>query len=143
MLNWGTEEVLRVCAQAKERQADCVVCGGSDAAFLDGAHDVFLFRERTPRSSLLAPPSSHPDSLFSTQIGLIGSSTPFHSPSHAPFSLFYDDQLVSSGAVGVAIIDSAPSSPIKIDYSGLVAFSEPMEVTSFVSPSPSPPHRLS
>ena len=76
-------------------------------------------------------------------MGLIGSSTPFHSPSHAPFSLFYDDQLVSSGAVGVAIIDSAPSSPIKIDYSGLVAFSEPMEVTSFVSPSPSPPHRLS
>lgn len=68
-----------------------------------------------------------------SQIGLVGSSTPFHSTSHAPYSLFYNGELASTGAVGLAIVDSQapPSQPIAIDYAGLEAFGEPMEVTSY------------
>lgn len=66
------------------------------------------------------------------QLGLVGSSTPFHSPTHAPYTLFFNDQLVSSGAVGVAIVDEAPARRIEVEYAGLEPLAEPLEVTSYV-----------
>lgn len=66
----------------------------------------------------------------SSTLGLVGSSTPFHSPTHAPYTLFFNDQLVSSGAVGVAIVDEAPARRIEVEYAGLEPLAEPLEVTS-------------
>ncbi|KAI5476490.1 hypothetical protein MNV49_007669 [Pseudohyphozyma bogoriensis] len=64
-------------------------------------------------------------------LGLVGSSTPFHSKTHDPFTLFYNNEAVSSGAVGVAVVrNGAFGSPIKLDYAGLEPLGQSMEVTS-------------
>uniref|UniRef100_A0A0K3CPS0 FGENESH: predicted gene_15.120 protein n=1 Tax=Rhodotorula toruloides TaxID=5286 RepID=A0A0K3CPS0_RHOTO len=65
-------------------------------------------------------------------VGMLGTSTPFHSPSHAPFSLFYGAEEASTGAVGVAIVrDSAgEEKQPRLDYGGLQPLGEPYEVTS-------------
>lgn len=62
----------------------------------------------------------------------MGSSTPFHSASGASYCLFYDGELSSTGAVGVAIVERKPSPPVHIDYMGLTPFGEISEVTSSV-----------
>lgn len=66
---------------------------------------------------------------LSPQIGLVGSSTPFHSSLGAPFSLYHDGNAASAGAVGVAVVDSAPSKAVAIDYAGLESFGDVMQVT--------------
>ncbi|GAA5856680.1 hypothetical protein JCM9279_004869 [Rhodotorula babjevae] len=62
--------------------------------------------------------------------GLVGTSTPFHSPTGAPFSLFYGNEVVSSGAIGVAVVGSTSAPAVKLDYGGLQAVGKPHEVTS-------------
>ncbi|GAA6015175.1 hypothetical protein JCM10207_003628 [Rhodosporidiobolus poonsookiae] len=68
--------------------------------------------------------------------GLVGSSTPFHSPTGSAFSLFpaASREAVETGAVGVAIVSSARSeveqTPAKVEYGGLEPLGKPMEVTS-------------
>ncbi|BGP11751.1 hypothetical protein JCM10049v2_007671 [Rhodotorula toruloides] len=65
-------------------------------------------------------------------VGMLGTSTPFHSPSHAPFSLFYGSEEASTGAVGFAIVQDSASvrKQPRLDYGGLQPLSEPYEVTS-------------
>ncbi|BGP43830.1 hypothetical protein JCM10449v2_007887 [Rhodotorula kratochvilovae] len=75
----------------------------------------------------LAALSSYPSAA---KAGLVGSSTPFHSPMHAPYSLFYGDEIVSSGAVGVAVVGSPSTATAQLDYGGLQPVGEPYEVTS-------------
>lgn len=62
----------------------------------------------------------------------MGSSTPFHSASGAPYTLFHDSEQASAGAVGVAIVGSPESKPVSIDYAGLESLGEVMEVTELV-----------
>ncbi|GAA5927306.1 hypothetical protein JCM3775_002511 [Rhodotorula graminis] len=62
--------------------------------------------------------------------GLVGTSTPFHSPNGAPFSLFYGTEVVSSGAIGVAVVGSTAAPAVKLDYGRLQAVGKPHEVTS-------------
>ncbi|GAA5838572.1 hypothetical protein JCM11251_003428 [Rhodosporidiobolus azoricus] len=68
--------------------------------------------------------------------GLVGSSTPFHSPSHGPYSLFLGrEDTFASGAIGIAIVDggagkSAESTRATLEYGGLEVLGQPMEVTS-------------
>ncbi|GAA5923129.1 hypothetical protein JCM1841_000080 [Sporobolomyces salmonicolor] len=68
----------------------------------------------------------------SATAGLVGTSTPFHSPTHAPFSLFFDSQTSSTGAVGIAVVDSAASRSghAAVDYGGLEPLGDVMQVTS-------------
>ncbi|KAK4705019.1 hypothetical protein P7C70_g1187, partial [Phenoliferia sp. Uapishka_3] len=63
-------------------------------------------------------------------VGLAGSLTPFHSTTGATYSLFHGKDTVSSGAVGVAIVDSAPPRPVSVEYAGLEPLEEPFEVTA-------------
>ncbi|GAA5905975.1 hypothetical protein JCM6882_009086 [Rhodosporidiobolus microsporus] len=69
--------------------------------------------------------------------GLVGSSTPFHSPAHDPYSLFLGpEETFASGAVGVAIVRDGPAKTgeanleTKLEYGGLELLGKPMEVTS-------------
>ncbi|GAA6038735.1 hypothetical protein JCM8097_002371 [Rhodosporidiobolus ruineniae] len=65
--------------------------------------------------------------------GLVGSSTPFHSPLHAPYSLFLngEEEVHSTGAVGVAIVGGQKGGAgARTDYGGLEMLGTPMEVTS-------------
>ncbi|GAA5987103.1 hypothetical protein JCM11641_006428 [Rhodosporidiobolus odoratus] len=83
--------------------------------------------------------SSYPSAAVA---GLLSSSTPFHSPTHAPFELFLGPkETFSSGAVGIAVIDSAPESRrsqnsgngrcrADLDYGGLEQLGEGFEVTN-------------
>lgn len=66
---------------------------------------------------------------------MLGTSTPFHSPSHAPFSLFYGSEEASTGAVGFAIVQDSASvrKQPRLDYGGLQPLSEPYEVTRCAS----------
>ncbi|KAK4046136.1 hypothetical protein OIV83_006307 [Microbotryomycetes sp. JL201] len=64
------------------------------------------------------------------KIGLVGSSTPFHSPSAAPYTLFYDSETAMMGAVGVAIIDSKSAQAITVDYASLQQLGQTQKVTS-------------
>ncbi|GAA6057323.1 hypothetical protein JCM3770_001090 [Rhodotorula araucariae] len=75
----------------------------------------------------LAALSSYPSAA---KTGLVGSSTPFHSPTHAPFSLFYGPEPVSVGAVGVAIVGASPAPTVQLDYGGLEHVGVPYQVTS-------------
>ena len=63
----------------------------------------------------------------------MGSLTPFHSAAGLTYSLFHGDETVSTGAVGVAIVDDAtPPRHVSIEYAGLEPLAEPFEVTSLV-----------
>ncbi|TNY17407.1 hypothetical protein DMC30DRAFT_120566 [Rhodotorula diobovata] len=75
----------------------------------------------------LAALSTYPSAATT---GLVGTSTPFHSPTGAPFSLFFSNEVVSSGAIGVAVVGSPSAPAIKLDYGGLEHVGEPYEVTS-------------
>lgn len=66
------------------------------------------------------------------QIGLIGSSTPFHSPDGSPFTLFYNGERSATGAVGIAIVGEDAAVPLRVDYPGLETLGEPVEVTRYV-----------
>lgn len=61
---------------------------------------------------------------------MVGTSTPFHSASGAPYSLLYNGEASATGAVGVAIIERKPSPRVNIDYAGFEPFGEVLEVTS-------------
>lgn len=66
------------------------------------------------------------------QLGLMASSTPFQSETHAPYTLFYREETLGAGAVGVALVDtSGLPSDIQgnVEYSGLQAVDVPTEVT--------------
>lgn len=84
--------------------------------------------------------------MSSEQLGMISSSTPFHTATGAPFSLFKDGGSYSTGAVGIAIIEKAESNTpssnatreVKVDYAGMEVFGESMEVTAYVRNSPQP-----
>ncbi|BGP20575.1 hypothetical protein JCM10213v2_008738 [Rhodosporidiobolus nylandii] len=77
--------------------------------------------------------SSYPSAAVA---GLVGSSTPFHSPSHDPYSLFLDEkETFSSGAVGLAVVrDGSAQTDGKVEarlnYGGLKKLGSEMEVTS-------------
>ena len=79
-----------------------------------------------------SPHLTDPDPLTtsSPQVGLVGSSTPFHSPTHAPFSLFCNGELSSTGAVGVAIVGEPIAGQVEVEYAGMRAVGEPVEVTT-------------
>lgn len=72
------------------------------------------------------------------QLGMISSSTPFHTSTGAPFSLFKDGESYSTGAVGIAIIENAEkvvsteTREVKVDYAGMAVFGESMQVTASV-----------
>lgn len=67
----------------------------------------------------------------SVQGGLVGSSTPFHSATHIPFTLFFGRDMVSTGAVGLAVIEPNYTQPTaaKLSYGSLKAMGKPFEVT--------------
>lgn len=71
------------------------------------------------------------------QIGSVGTSTPFHSPEGAPFTLFYDAESFSTGAVGVAIVDEPSTSAVTVDYAGLQMLGNVQQVTRWVRSFPS------
>jgi hypothetical protein len=72
--------------------------------------------------------------LPSPQAGLVGSSTPFHSPQHHPHSLFIGRvETHSTGAVGVAIVGGKEAEE-RLSYGGLTPLGAAMEVTRCVCP---------
>ncbi|GAA6024084.1 hypothetical protein JCM8202_004244 [Rhodotorula sphaerocarpa] len=79
----------------------------------------------------LAALSGYPQA---STVGLVGSSTPFHSVDGSAYSLFYGDEATATGAVGVAVVDSAPKSseptPVHLQYGSLAPVGEPYKVTS-------------
>ncbi|GAA5850115.1 hypothetical protein JCM8547_001017 [Rhodosporidiobolus lusitaniae] len=75
-------------------------------------------------SALSAYPSA-------SAMGLVGSSTPFHSPTHDPFSLYLGTtETDSAGAIGVVIVGGNEVVTEKLSYGGLEPLGKPMEVTS-------------
>ncbi|GAA6019359.1 hypothetical protein JCM11491_000908 [Sporobolomyces phaffii] len=68
----------------------------------------------------------------SSTLGMTSTSTPFHSPRNLPFSLFYNDQVSSAGAVGVAVVETAAPSrtSVAIDYGNLTRFGPVTTVTA-------------
>lgn len=66
------------------------------------------------------------DDIPRVQLGLIASSTPFITG--RPFTLFYDDYVYSSGAVGVGLRGSIRSTPT-VKFHGLVPLSAPVKVS--------------
>lgn len=66
---------------------------------------------------------------------MVGSSTPFHTRDGSAYSLFYGDEKVATGAVGVAVLDSAASAsmtPLKLQYGSLAPVGDAHEVTRCV-----------
>lgn len=54
---------------------------------------------------------------------MVGTSTPFHAADGSPYTLYYGEDSVAKGAVGVAVVDTAPDrqrTPSALDYGGLV-----------------------
>lgn len=68
-------------------------------------------------------------------MGLVGSSTPFHTEDGRPFSLFKGEEVYQDGAIGIAIIDSkGKAKELVVDYAGMESFGgAPMEVTQCVT----------
>ncbi|KAM0751721.1 hypothetical protein T439DRAFT_324919 [Meredithblackwellia eburnea MCA 4105] len=62
--------------------------------------------------------------------GLVGSSTPFHSANSAPYTLYFNNEELQTGAVGVAIVGAPARRPLTVEYAGLVPLAGPYEVTS-------------
>ncbi|KAK4054051.1 hypothetical protein OIO90_003696 [Microbotryomycetes sp. JL221] len=86
-----------------------------------------LFFSADREQPLLSALSQYPQA---SKLGLLGSSTPFHSPTGAPYTLFFDGQAAATGAVGIAIVDSKPSPPAVVDYAGLQQLGTTQQVTS-------------
>ncbi|KAG0660018.1 hypothetical protein C6P46_004819 [Rhodotorula mucilaginosa] len=66
-------------------------------------------------------------------VGMVGTSTPFHSADGSAFTLFYGDETTASGAVGVAVVDASPEhhgTPVALGYGGLAPIGASYEVTS-------------
>ncbi|GAA5982571.1 hypothetical protein JCM10908_006702 [Rhodotorula pacifica] len=66
-------------------------------------------------------------------VGMVGTSTPFHAPDGAAYSLFYGEESASAGAVGVAVVDAAAdhrSKRFSLSYGGLAPVGEAYQVTS-------------
>jgi hypothetical protein len=64
--------------------------------------------------------------LCGMQLGLMASSTPFITG--RPFTLFYDGQIFSSGAVGLGLAHPFPPKSA-VNYHGLVPLSAPVKVS--------------
>ncbi|GJJ15622.1 hypothetical protein Clacol_009900 [Clathrus columnatus] len=60
------------------------------------------------------------------QLGLVASHTPF--VTGTPFTLFYNGEQFSSGAVGVALNNTRGFNVKSVDYPNLIPFSEPMNI---------------
>ncbi|GAA6062273.1 hypothetical protein JCM10212_000933 [Sporobolomyces blumeae] len=84
----------------------------------------------------LAALSAFPESKT---LGMMSTSTPFHSSLQQPFTLFYNhERPAGTGAVGVAIVQEASKAPAQrngashptIDYGGMVQFGPTVEVTN-------------
>ncbi|KAF8673966.1 FIST N domain [Rhizoctonia solani] len=107
----------------------------SESGPLELPSDLQRIRDKSSVSSFFYLSDGRPEGLFdslhrhfpaASQLGLIGSSTPFITG--RPFTLFEGTSVVSDGAVGVALFNhTTPSSDICFD--GIYAVSEPMEVT--------------
>ncbi|GAA5888797.1 hypothetical protein JCM16303_003016 [Sporobolomyces ruberrimus] len=71
----------------------------------------------------------------SSTFGMTSTSTPFHSPQNYPFSLFFNEEVSAQGAVGVAVVDSKPTSEeegkkVQVDYGNLTRFGPITTVTA-------------
>lgn len=66
-------------------------------------------------------------------VGMVGTSTPFHSADGSAYTLFYGDETAASGAVGVAVVDVSPehrATPVARDCGVLAPIGASYEVTS-------------
>ncbi|KAF8880616.1 hypothetical protein CPB85DRAFT_1442968 [Mucidula mucida] len=81
---------------------------------------VVYFTDSSPQLHYRSCPISH------EQLGLIATSTPFITG--RPFTLFRNNDIHDSGAVGLAL-NHRPRLTYTLDFLGLSALSEPMTVT--------------
>ena len=85
---------------------------------------------------MLAPSLLPAPANFSPfQVGMVGTSTPFHSADGSAYTLFYGDDTAASGAVGVAVVDASPEhrgTPVALNYGGLAPIGASYEVTRSV-----------
>ncbi|CAE6462219.1 unnamed protein product [Rhizoctonia solani] len=107
----------------------------SESGPLELPLDLQHIRDKSTISSFFYLSDGRPEGLFdslhrhfptASQLGLIGSSTPFITG--RPFTLFGGTSIFSDGAVGVALLDQTPPNT-DIKFDNIHALSEPMEVT--------------
>ncbi|KAJ1307699.1 hypothetical protein OPQ81_001788 [Rhizoctonia solani] len=129
--------------KASEIRLDRVLAGGSvnwndalsESGPLELPSDLQRIRDKSSVSLFFYLSDGKPegllDSLYrhfpsASQLGLIGSSTPF--VTGRPFTLFKGASIFSDGAVGIALLDRNPQDTT-ISFENIQAVSEPMEVT--------------
>ncbi|CAE6478097.1 hypothetical protein ACGC1H_002740 [Rhizoctonia solani] len=128
--------------KASETRLDNMLAGGSvdwndalsESGPLELSSDLQRIRDKSVYSFLYlsdGKPEGLIDSLHrhfpsASQLGLIGSSTPFITG--RPFTLFKGTNIFSDGAVGIALLDQ-PSQNITMSFDSIHAVSKPMEVT--------------
>ncbi|CAE6480371.1 unnamed protein product [Rhizoctonia solani] len=129
--------------KASETRLDNMLASGSvdwndalsESGPLELPSDLQRIRDKSSVSSFFYLSDGKPEGLFdslhrhfpaASQLGLIGSSTPFITG--RPFTLFKGTSIFSDGAVGVALLDPNPPSTT-ISFDSIHAVSEPMEVT--------------
>lgn len=129
--------------KASEARLDNVLSGGavdwndalSESGSLELPPDLQHIRNKSTVSSFLYLSDGAPEGLLNSlglhfpvasQIGLIGSSTPFITG--RPFTLFQGSSIYSDGAVGLAIFNQE-SQRTSVNFKNVRAVSRPMEVT--------------
>ncbi|CAE6480101.1 unnamed protein product [Rhizoctonia solani] len=107
----------------------------SESGPLELPSDLQRIRDKSRVSSFFYLSDGKPEGLLdslhrhfpvASQLGLIGTSTPFING--RPFTLFKGTNIFSDGAVGIALLDQ-PSQKTTMNFDGIHALSEPMEVT--------------
>ncbi|KAG6377204.1 hypothetical protein JVT61DRAFT_1257 [Boletus reticuloceps] len=89
-------------------------------------HNIIYFSDKSPEGLATVLESVFPQA---NKLSLIASSTPFITG--RPVTLFYNGSILSSGAVGIALSSSVPSSPVlTLSFPPLVALSTDLGVTS-------------
>ncbi|CAE6465789.1 unnamed protein product [Rhizoctonia solani] len=129
--------------KASEIRLDHMLAGGSvnwnnalsESGPLELPSDLQRIRDKSRVSSFFYLSDGKPEGLLdslhrhfpaASQLGLIGSSTPFITG--RPFTLFKGANIFSDGAVGIALLDqSSPNTTMSFD--SIHAVSKPMEVT--------------
>ncbi|KAH7341621.1 hypothetical protein B0J17DRAFT_647306 [Rhizoctonia solani] len=129
--------------KASEIRLDNMLAGGSvdwndalsESGPLELPSDLQRIRDKSRVSSFFYLSDGKPEGLLdslhrhfpaASQLGLIGSSTPFITG--RPFTLFKGASIFSDGAVGIALLDQS-SQDTTINFDGIYAVSEPMVVT--------------
>ncbi|CEL55557.1 hypothetical protein RSOLAG1IB_01569 [Rhizoctonia solani AG-1 IB] len=129
--------------QASETRLGYMLAGGSvdwndalsESGPLELPSDLQHIRDKSSVSSFFYLSDGRPEGLFdslhrhfpaASQLGLIGSSTPFITG--RPFTLFGGTSIFSDGAVGIALLGQ-PATSTDINFDNIYALSEPMEVT--------------